>query len=431
MGRKNDSSRKLKKECSGLKNIKQFGIGLIFFLVLLSRSSFGQDALQEFNKDENLKTILFYSILENEPYENKYRNSPILSLNSRQALVLEFDDLGASYRQFKVKIIHTDENWKPSKLKYLQYLKEFNEYFINDYKVSQGPKIPYYHYSFVSPKPKLSGNYVLQIYEGFDETNIILQKKFMVLEPKIGVQCGVTNPQSNANWKKQQQLNIDLLLGSYFINFPQKELLVKVVQNQNPKSERILSNSNLVKIGPNKFSFKNFQDSLLFNGLNEYRFIDFSDAYRRGQNVAQIQIGEPNRVYSTLQSSRGKFNYAQSYDSDGNFVINTPNGLNPDLTADYFQVHFISENKGVNPPSILGKFTDWKAVPMEINPNIGHFESTFSLKQGVYDYMIDGGENFEGNFSDTNNTYEVFVYQKTPAKAFVELIGYTKVIMGR
>jgi Domain of unknown function (DUF5103) len=313
----------------------------------------------------------------------------------------------------------------------LQYLKEFNEYFINDYKVSQGPKVPYYHYSFQVPKPKISGNYVLKIYEGFDENNVILQKRFSVLETKIGVQCNVVNPQSNENWKTNQQLNIELLFGNYFVNFPQKELTVKVVQNQNRFSERVLSNSNLVKIGPNRFSFKNFQDSLLFNGLNEYRFIDFSDPYRRGQNVEEIKISEPNQVYSTLQKSRGKFNYAQSYDSDGNFVISNPDRSNPDLTSDYFNVHFISESKGINPPKISGKFTDWLPLEMEINPNIGHFEKSFLLKQGVYDYMIDAGENFEGNFSDTNNTYEIYVYQKTPAKAFVELIGYTKVQMGR
>ncbi len=404
---------------------------MVYLCLFFAKNVIAQDILDEFNKDENLKTILFYSILENEPFENKYRNSPILSLNSRQALVLEFDDLGASYRQFRVKIIHTDESWKPSKLKHLQYLKEFNEYFINDYKVSQGPKIPYYHYSFQVPKPKISGNFLIQVYEGYDENNIILQKKFMVLEPKIGVQCGVTFPQSNVSWKTQQQLNIELLLGSYFINFPQKELVVKVVQNQTPSSERVLSNTNLVKIGPNKFAFKNFQDSLLYDGLNEYRFIDFSDAYRRGQNIAEIKIGEPNHVYSTLQKSRGKFNYTQSYDSDGNYVISTPNPQNPDLVADYFKVHFYSENKGTQAPSVMGKFTDWQPVYMELNPNLGVFEATFDMKQGVYDYIIDGGENFEGSFSDTNNTYEIFVYQKTPAKAYVELIGYTKVIMGR
>jgi hypothetical protein len=91
----------------------------------------------------------------------------------------------------------------------------------------------------------------------------------------------------------------------------------------------------------------------------------------------------------------------------------------------------VSENKGSTPPKIYGKFTDWLPVEMELNPNIGHFESSFLLKQGVYDYLINAGENFEGNFSETNNTYEIMVYQKTPGKAYVELIGYTKVQMGR
>jgi Domain of unknown function (DUF5103) len=420
VGRKNDSFRKL-------------SVWVFLMFVFFSHcDSWAQIALDEKCTEEQIKSIMLFSVLENDAFENKYRNSPIVNLNAIQALLIEFDDLSASYRQFKVKIIHTDENWIPSKLRDLQYLRDFNEYFINDYKVSQGPKIPYYHYSFQVPKPKIGGNFVIKIYEGFDENNVIIQKRFSVLDSKIGVQCKVLLPNSGSKWKSQQQLNIELLFGSYFINFPQKELIVKVIQNQNPNTTKTLSNSNLYKSGPNTFSFKNFEDSLLFNGLNEFRFIDFADPYRRGQNIHDIIISEPNQVFSTLQKNRGKFNYAQSYDSDGCYIPSTPDRNNPDLTADYFRVHIASENKNsTSPPKIFGKFTDWKPIEMELNLNQGHFESSFLLKQGVYDFMIDSGENFEGNFSETNNTYEVLVYQKTPAKAYIELIGYTKVQMGR
>ena len=59
------------------------------------------------------------------------------------------------------------------------------------------------------------------------------------------------------------------------------------------------------------------------------------------------------------------------------------------------------------------------------------------LKQGVYnyDYVVRTGaqpprvdEGFiEGNYSATENTYEVFVYHRPPASRADQLVGYRRV----
>jgi hypothetical protein len=80
-----------------------------------------------------------------------------------------------------------------------------------------------------------------------------------------------------------------------------------------------------------------------------------------------------------------------------------------------------------------GKLVDWKNTEMDFNPNTQLYEKTLTLKQGVYDFgftlksvvteKIDD-DIYEGNFSDTNNTYEVFIYHKPPGKRSELLIAY-------
>jgi hypothetical protein len=414
----------------GRKNVS-LGIIITWFL---SYSLFAQDELKEYCSEEQIKTVLFYNIGPNEPFQNKYTNSAVTILNQKsQRLILEFDDLRATHRLFKVKIIHVDLGWQKSKLREMQYLQDFNEYFINDYKVSEGPKVNYYHYGFLVPKPKISGNYVLQVFDSNDEDKVIIQKRFWVLEPKIGVLLNVNAAQAAVNWRTKHQVDLNLEMGNYFINFPEKELVIKLRQNQRTDTEKVIQNTSLVKTGRSTFSFKNFEDSLLFDAGNEFRFVDITDAYRRGQNVQEASVGVPNKAWSVPQRTRSKFNYTQTYDADGNFIVNSLDGNSPDLAADYTELSILTETKSmIKPPAVLAKFTDWQPISMEMNPNFGLWESKFLLKQGIYDFLIvGGGEDMEGDFSDTNNTYEVFVYQKTPGKPWTELIAYQILQMGR
>ena len=81
----------------------------------------------------------------------------------------------------------------------------------------------------------------------------------------------------------------------------------------------------------------------------------------------------------------------------------------------------------------MGKYFPAENAELDFNPNTQLYEKTLTLKQGVYDFgfmlknvvteKIDE-DIYEGNFSDTNNTYEVFIYHKPPGKRSELLVAY-------
>jgi hypothetical protein len=407
---------------------KMLRLTFLLFCLLLSikrESIYAQD----FIEDPQIKTLLLYSYLPGDKPIQKYRNSPIINLKSNQSLILEFDDLGTKHRSYRLKIFHLDASGQRSKLREFQYLNASNEFFINDFQVSQSTKVSYYHYRFLVPKTKISGDFMIQVYDSYDETKPLFQKYFSVVDPQISIRTQIRPALSSVDWRSKQDLGIELNLGSFFVSFPEKELSVKVVKNQNPRKASILSNQNLIRKDSKTYAFKAFDALSLFDGGNEHRFIDGMNLYSRSQNIEEIRRENMWKVISKVQKSRSKQNYAQSFDQNGTYTIGSIDASEPDTEADYFSMTWRVE-KDINidsVPILKGAFNLWTDQEMEWNPESNLFEYSTWLKQGVYDFLIEYGENFEGNHSETRNTYEILVYQRIPGKAFQELIAYSRI----
>ncbi|OYU64506.1 MAG: hypothetical protein CFE22_18400, partial [Cytophagaceae bacterium BCCC1] len=91
--------------------------------------------------NDDLKSIILYSYTPSDNFNERYNNPAVLNRNSPNSfLILEFDDLRAKYASFSAKIIHCDYDWKKSNLAEMEYLEGFNEFYINNYDVSQNTK---------------------------------------------------------------------------------------------------------------------------------------------------------------------------------------------------------------------------------------------------------------------------------------------------
>ena len=150
---------------------------LIFIGILSFQNCFAQDIYHELTNAENIKTVVCYAYNNGDDFSKRYLQSPAASLNSNTNIILEFDDLDANYAQYHARIIHCDKNWQQSKLLDLEILDGFNDFFLNTYEVSSGTKVPYYHYVFRIPRPKISGNFVIQIFKDQLDGELIIQKK--------------------------------------------------------------------------------------------------------------------------------------------------------------------------------------------------------------------------------------------------------------
>jgi len=82
---------------------------------------------------------------------------------------------------------------------------------------------------------------------------------------------------------------------------------------------------------------------------------------------------------------------------------------------------------------VIGAFNNWDRNDenkMKYYPNKATYEVTFLLKQGLYDYqyLVDSrtlpANYFEGSHFETENTYEVLVYNRSFQPNADQLIGY-------
>ena len=384
-----------------------------------------------------LKSIVLYSYNPSDNFNERYNNPAVLNRNSLNSfLILEFDDLRAKYASFNAKIIHCDYNWKKSNLAEMEYLEGFNEFYINNYDVSQNTKIPYYHYSFKLPKTKISGNFILQVFENQTEGTPVFERKFRVFDQLVGVNGTIISAQDPQYWRTHQQLNMNIDLNNYNISFPQKELKIIIRQNQRDQKLTEIKNINFVNSGRNTYSLKYFDSENLFKAGNEFRHVDLSSSFKKGQNIFEIKLGTPDEITLVPQQKRSNKNYLNAYDNDGGYLVTNLENGEIDLNSDYVDLTFILNlpyQEAPNKPVLLGKLTDWNFAEMDFNPNTQLYEKTILLKQGVYDFAF-ANKNvdservdediYEGNFSDTNNTYEIFIYHKPPGKRSEFLIAY-------
>ncbi|MBX2953101.1 MAG: DUF5103 domain-containing protein [Leadbetterella sp.] len=405
---------------------------IIAVILLLSGEIRAQQPYEELTGSESLKTVTLYAFARGDRPETRYLNPPVADLqNAGQQIVLEFDDLRARFSQYKVRIMHCEADWTRSRLLDMEYLTAINEFFLNDFQVSQNTKIPYYHYRFVVPKPTISGNFVLQLFEN-DE--LVVQRKFWIYENLVNIIATAQPARDPEFWKTHQQLDLRLDLGNYRIGIPRRELKVFLRFNQNLWKE--VNNTDLVNSGSNAFTLQQFNNDYLFPAGNEFRYLDISSNFSRGQNVKEVIRGKPDEVFTTPQRSRSGTNFVDAYDSDGGFVISNRDGGDADIGSDYMNV-FFRLVPGTYPdgtePVLYGKLTDWHYLPMEFDPESGFLQHTLLLKNGVYDFAFGlrntaTGETdrsyFEGDFQQAGNTYEVFVYHAVPGKRHISLIGY-------
>ena len=103
-------------------------------------------------------------------------------LAQKRKYELIFDLLSPDYQYLKMKIFHCDWNWIPSKLNDLEFLADYNEFPIVNYTFSQSNFSEYVTYKAIIPKLKVSGNYIIYVYEDNSTAIPLFTRKFVVYE---------------------------------------------------------------------------------------------------------------------------------------------------------------------------------------------------------------------------------------------------------
>ncbi len=409
--------------------MKIFSLITTLFLALSAMSQSGKP-LDNMVFDDKVRSVQ----LMKAGTEDRY---PITTLNSGIQLELSFDILGSNNEYFQYTLIHCDANWVPTPLNQNEYLKGLTFDNVTDFKFSTNTYVKYVHYSVLLPneniKPIIAGNYIIKIYRNFDEEDVVLTRRMMVINPSISIE-GNVKPATLSQYRyTKQELNFTVNYKGFNMPDPYKDVQVVILQNN--KWDNALTGLKPLFINNNTLDY-NYFDQTLFEGGNEFRFFDTRSLRQFSQNVRAKTLDSMYHCYLNYEETRGSKQYFNYIDFNGKRVLSNKDGNNPPIDGDYAWVTFylLSLSQLEQDVYVYGECTDWKLLPeykMFYNKNRSRYEVDVLLKQGRYEYKYavatpEGKPDeyqLEGTYSGAENEYLILIYHKHIQFKYDELIG--------
>lgn len=380
---------------------------------------------------QNIKTL---QVIVNQDW----LSPPVMKLNSNDVLNVSFDEMSHDYHRFIYKIEHCEADWSVSQEIFeSDYLEGFNNNPIDDYQNSINTTILYTHYKLQIPNEKcrlkISGNYILTVYDEDNDNKKILTAKFMVVEPRMDVNMSIsTNTDIDLN-KEHQQVAMKVNYGNLNITNVPEQIQTVVMQNNNIESSRINVKPNIIN---NKGLEWSHNKELIFEAGNEYRKYEILALSHPTMGIENITWdGNYYNVYPNVSESRN--NYLYDEDANGAFYIRNSDNIDNDFTCDYVFVHYKLKSKEL-PNSIISINGQWttNSDSSKYQMTYNHLEESYTAiilqKQGYYSYRFvninpNGKVSIpptEGNFYQTENRYQAYVYYKGVGERTWRLVGY-------
>ncbi len=364
---------------------------------------------------------------------------PVIDLNNGEKATLQFDLLNEQEKTFYYILVHCNMYWERDSLQPIEYIDGFEVNRIKNQSASILSILPYIHYTLPIPNDdirlKISGNYLLCIYEDEEKTKPVMQKRLFVCETKSEIQATARRATLPVYADTKQEIDAEVTLYERKVNDPENELRLLIIQNFRPDM--------YVEVKPkfirgNIISY-NHEEGNLFDGGNEFRHFNSKNLRVPLENIDLIDYQAP--YYHFLlkpESDRTFTGYTYGQDINGKYYIDADLRNSPALMADYVYVHFtlpydVPLIDGT--VHILGAMSNWKCN--EKNQMTYDFETkayigSMLLKQGYYNYhfalrdkltgAIDTGF-FEGNSYQTENDYVLLLYERVSGALYDRLIG--------
>lgn len=404
----------------------------IFFLSLVFICNLNICAQRNEILDKNIASL---QVVAN----NDWLSLPIITLNSNDFVNISFDDLTHEYHRYCYKIEHCEADWQTSSALFeSDYIDGFaSGNTIDDVQESTNTVQLYTHYNISFPnnkcRPKISGNYRVTIYDENDEKHVVCRAYFMIVEPSMAVQLNVTtNTDIDINGKHQQvEMAIDY--GNNIVSNPQTQ--IKTVVMQNGRWDNAVVNARPQYIKANGLQWIHCKD-YIFDGGNEYRKFETLDVTHTTMGLESINWDGHN-YHAWIWTDEPRPSYIYDKDANGAFLIRNSDNIDNDVNSDYIITHFrLKSPQTADPIYINGFFTNDRFLPqyeMKWNEKNQQYEGELLLKQGYYSYqylmMKPEGKlkpvPSEGNFYQTENTYQALIYFKANGDRTDRLVGYT------
>ncbi len=404
---------------------------IIFCLMCFCSRAQKKLVIADRNYEPQIRSVQCYP---NQPTEGN-STLPAVARMDNQNLLLEFDDLREQRNNYYARLVHCNFDWTKSGLVDLDFMRDYNEFPINDYAYSGNTHIPYVHYRFAIPPIKIPGNYLVMVYRDGNKQDLVLTRRLVIFDSRVSFVpddhiSGLGNIRST-----NQALN-------FVVNYPDMEIInpmnsvhVVIRQNQRWDNAKFDVTPSFIREDVTQLEYRFFDMDKTFSGGNEFRFVDFRSLNSPGQNTGKLdKTRKPYELYVALDAPRGSQPYSQYPDMNGCFApANLDYNDDPAITANYVQVNFgLKSPKLKDDVFVIGAFNGWDKNAenqMDYDALQGLYTRRILLKQGFYNYEYwvnspDDPNQIEGNYFQTENMYEVLVYYKPFQPNADLLVGY-------
>lgn len=372
---------------------------------------------------------------------DQWLSPAVMRLGSSDVLNIAFDELSHDYHRYIYKVEHCEADWSPSQSLFeSDWLEGFNGNPIDSYEPSVNTTVPYTHYAFSIPNEqmrlKMSGNYRIHIYDDTDDQQEVITIDFRVTEESMPLLLSAsTNTDIDAN-ATHQQVSLALGYGAYRVISPADQIVIVVTQNDRDDSRRTDIRPTVVK--PDGLEWNHCRQ-LIFEAGNEYHKYEVLDVSHATMGIDQIVWnGEHYEAYPFISEPRP--NYLYDEDANGAFYIRNSDNWESATTCDYVWVNYRLKcpELPLGQIRIDGRWTtDADCTPylMDYNSQTGMYEARILQKQGYYSYQYlwqlpDGSLRTapsEGNFYQTENSYEAYAYFRETGGTTWRLVAYRQI----
>ncbi len=415
--------------------MKSLNILFLLFTIALASSN-AQESYFTDIRDKQIKSLQVKR--EGEMFAN-----PFIQLNNGERIEINFDALNPGFGRYAYNLIHCDADWTRSSLSQIEYMDGFQGSIIDDFANAMGTTVQYTNYRLFFPnedvRPKVSGNYALEVYNEDDPSHIVFTACFSIYEPLVSIAAKVSGNTDIDTNLSHQQVSFIINNKNFPITYPQSDLKIWVYQNN--RRDNAVTNLQPMSLLKDQIVYTNNRD-LIFPAGNEYRRMEFINHRYNGMHVKNISFHNPYYHVELMEDfPRNEMPYQYDQDQDGGFLIGRNGSEDPDTEADYYIVHFtlpmdwIPEGNVYLCGDLYNNVLDEKSK-MGYNPERGQYEKSVLLKQGNYNYQylfVPNGQTvgqtlpIEGDFFQTENKYSVYVYYRPMGARYDRLIGVTSV----
>lgn len=368
---------------------------------------------------------------------------PVVELGSPSYFIFAFDDLDAYTKDYSYKIIHCNAQWEPSEeLDALDYIEGYQENRFYEAKNSFSTRVPYTHYEITLPNSDVqwtkSGNYLLKVYKDNNEDDLVITRRFMVVDTKMKVVPRLRRSATPPNSMSHQELFFKIQHVGMSIGNVEDQITPVVLQNG--RWDNAITKLTPTYIKQEEIGYEQ-QMAVQFPGYKEFRPLDlrsFLYATIQVERIEQYKDGFELWLFEDV--SRRYTSHVFTHDLNGKFFIESRDGREGKLQGEYATVNF--SLKATTPYAgkvyLLGGFNDFQPKPdfaMRYDQECLCYKLSTVLKNGFYDYyygLVPEGsqtldiQRIEGSSFETENDYLFLVYYREYGGLYDQLVAVQK-----